>query len=434
MERAPRKLKILMMLYFLSGLIWISGWTCHLVAHGPQGDFFDFYSTGFSVRDGYSPYDNNMAKDIRTWDYSSFANSGFLLPPLTARLFVPFTYFRYARAKLIWTLLIFSCIVASIAAATYVVWLDIFLFPMFAVLGTAFWFYPTVSQIEAANIDGITFFVITMGFFLACRFKENWAHCALGACLAVATFLKLDTLLFMPGIFLTRWRPTLVGFLLGVAVLFGSSLALDGISVNQDYFMHRLGRIFQSEELGSENQSLSSREIQIYSRAWPDSINTIDGVIYDDSGLMDQNSNGSGTREMASRLHISRLLIMIFTPLLLWALTFFFARGTSPDFLDPTLTFYYFGILITLFCAPFTWMIRLFWVIALLPWVLKNMLSLSDKRLKFYFTICVICIEMIGIPVPYFYGSGIYYPLFLFLLTAFIWKILTSSGSKRWPA
>jgi hypothetical protein len=397
---------------FLSGLIWISAIAWDRVSHDLQRDFDVFYCAGLSVQEGLSPYDNNMDKDPRSWDGNPYSNSGFLFPPLTARLFVPLSYFSYPVAKALWTALTLACLASALIMLTLLLWPKAGLSGQLFVLGVAFWYFPTLYQVQNENIDSQVFFVVSAGFALAYHYRRAWAQAALGACLAFAVLLKLDTLLFMPGVFMLRWRPVLAGFLAGASLLMAGSLALDGAAANQDYLFHRLGRIFRTENLGSPEQKIDAEKIAKISPGYP-GVYLKDGNSYS-IGLSRFLGSASGTGVLASHSPGHRLLVMLLTPLLLWALAYGFSRGLGSQ--DRTLAFFFFGLLITLFCAPFTWVQRMFWVLPILPWLLKNLREGQANGMRWPYLFCALCIGMIGLPIPAAKGMGFYYCLPTLLL------------------
>ena len=406
-------LRWLALLLFVTGTAWISACSWREITRDLQQDFDVFYSAGLSVREGLSPYDNNMDKDLRTWDGNNYTVSGFLFPPLTARLFVPLSTLSYGAAKALWTLCTVLSIALSLALVTRLVWPQGGWAGLAGVLGVAFWYFPTLFQVQNENIDAETFLVLSLGFALAYRHRAAWAHAAFGACLALAVVLKLDTLLMLPGIFLLRWRPAAAGFLLGGCLLAAGSLAVDGAAANQDYFFRHLGRIFHSENQGAADQQLSPQKLAQASPGYPD-IQIKDGVSYT-IGLQSFLGSASGTGLLASHSHGHRMLVMVLTPLLLWGLVY--AAVGAGGGLDPTLAFYLFGLLITLFCAPFTWTQRMFWVLPLLPWLLWR-LDRGAGEDRAWLLGCAVCLALIGLPMPVLKGIGFYYCLPTLVLIA----------------
>jgi hypothetical protein len=412
-----QSLRWLALLLFVSGSLWVTAFSVRQITGGLQRDFDVFYSAGLSVREGYSPYSNNMDKDFRTWDGNNYTVSGFLFPPLAARFFVPLSFLSYGDAKAAWTWLTVLAIGLALALACRQVWPQGGWTGLGAVLGVAFWYFPTLYQIRNENIDAQTFLVLTAGFALAYRYRRAWAHAAFGACLALAVVLKLDTLLMLPGIFLLRWRPALAGFVLGGCLLGAGSLWVDGAAVNQDYFFNHLGRIFHSENRGAQDQEISPAKLAQVSPGYP-GIQTKDGVPYT-LGPTEWLGSASGTGLLANHSHGHRMLVMVLTPLLLWGLAY------GADGLDPTLAFYLFGLLITLFCAPFTWALRMFWVLPLLPWALRG-LSDGVRAQRWALWGCLLCVAVIGLPVPAVKGLGFYYCLttlaLIGLLARAVWR------------
>jgi hypothetical protein len=425
-----RSLRWLALLLFVSGSAWIAAFSYHQIKDDLQRDFDVFYCAGLSVQKGYSPYDNNMDRDFRTWDGNNFTVSGFLFPPLAARCFVPFSYLGYADAKALWTLVTVLSIALALGLVTRLVWPQGGWTGLGAVLGVAFWYFPTLFQVHSGNIDAETFLVITAGFALAYRYRSAWAHAAFGACLAAAVVLKLDTLLVMPGIFLLRWRPALAGFVLGGCLLGAGSLALDGAAANQDYFCNHLGRIFNTENRGSTDQEISPAKLAQVSPGYPE-IRIKDGVDYT-IGLRPFLASASGTGVLASHSHGHRLLVMALTPLLLWGLAY--AACAAGGGLDPALAFYFFGLLITLFCAPFTWTHRMFWVLPLLPWVLRELGGPAapwPRRRRLLG--CLFCLGMVGLPMPVLKNLGFYYCLPTLVLILLLAGLARGTDTKALP-
>ncbi|HTB33707.1 MAG TPA: glycosyltransferase family 87 protein [bacterium] len=424
-----QSLRWLALLLFVSGALWVAAFSVRQIQGDLQQDFDVFYCAGLSVHEGYSPYDNNMDKDFRTWDGNNYTVSGFLFPPLTARLFVPFSFLSYGDAKAAWTWLTVLCIGLALALVTRLVWPQGGWTGLGAVLGVAFWYFPTLFQLHNENIDAQTFLVLAAGFALAYRHRSAWGHAAFGACLALAVVLKLDTLLMLPGVFLLRWRPAIAGFVLGGCLLGAGSLLVDGAAVNQDYFFNHLGRIFQSENRAGADQEISLEKLDQVSPGYP-AIQVKDGVNYT-IGMQQWLGSASGTGLLASHSHGHRLLVMVLTPLLLWGLAYLACAGGG---LDPTLAFYLFGLLITLFCAPFTWTQRMFWVLPLLPWLLRGLAAGAGAwsgRPALWAGL--LCLAVIGLPVPVVRGLGFYYCLptlvLILLLARLAWRPATAPAS-----
>lgn len=352
-----------------------------------QMDFSAFYTAGEALNAGLSPYENHIDRvsprrggAVPLWDgVDRYRHSRFLYPPLVATLFRPVALLPYRAAKVAWMLLNLAALALALCLAMRLAgvrWRDS---AAWATWLGALCFHPLLTYLERGQIDSIILLLLTLGIVLiVTRRREALA----GGLFALATLLKLHTVLVLPFLVVRRrWRP-LAGYAAGGFLILLASLILDGPAMLWQYATVEFPRISTFGEGGTQEMLLDPTVLAPYQ---PGAGLTVkDGQVYSreyfsfvSNASLGRTGFGLWLRESlaAAGVHGAQSVaaLVVFAGFfgvvasLQW-------RGVIPASTDPGHRFLYWQLVlvIVLLSAPLTWVMNTVWLLPLLPFVLRR--------------------------------------------------------------
>jgi hypothetical protein len=375
-----RPLRWLLIVFVALALVRLVAFVVAFGEESLQMDFAAFYTAGEALNAGLDPYRSHIMRSPPIWDgVDLFRHSRFLYPPLVATLFQPVALLPYHLAKLLWmilsllalaTSLILAMRVAGVASdntAAWAVWLVVLIY------------HPLLTFLERGQIDSITMLLITVGIvWLTQRRREG----AAGLLLALATLLKLHTVLLIPFLLLRRrWR-ALAGYAAGGLLLLLLSLVLNGPQMLVQYATVEFPRISKFGEWGTDEMRVDPDRVAALQPG--DGLTTKDGRVYSREYFAFVSNASLGRTQIGYRLQErlaaagvgspqSVAALLAFAPLLA-LVGLCHALNGFVDLSRPESDFLYWQLVlvIVLLSAPLTWVMNTIWLLALLPLTLRR--------------------------------------------------------------
>lgn len=348
-------------------------------------DFAAFYTAGEALNAGLDPYQSHIMRSPPIWDgVDLFQHSRFLYPPLVATLFQPVAWLPYHLAKVLWMLLSLLALAASLVFAMRVAGVALDDTVAWATWLIVLVYHPLLTFLERGQIDSITMLLITVGIvWLSQRRREG----AAGLLLALATLLKLHTVLMLPFLLLRRrWR-ALAGYAAGGIVLLLLSLLLNGPAMLLQYATVEFPRISRFGEWGTDDMRVDPDRVAALQPG--PGLTTKDGRVYSHEVFAFVSNASLGRTQAGYRLQerlaaagvgspqsVAALLAFV---LLLASVGLCHALDGFVDLSRPEFGFLYWQLVlvIVLLSAPLTWVMNTIWLLALLPVVLRRLTSRS---------------------------------------------------------
>jgi hypothetical protein len=371
----PRALKVLLIVLSVLALLRVIGFVRAFGDESLQMDFAAFYTAGEALNARLSPYESHILRSPPIWDgVDRFQHSRFLYPPLVATLFRPVAYLSYHTAKIAWMALSLVALVASLGLAMRSTGIGLSETAAWATWLVAFSFHPLLTFLERGQIDSLTLLLLTGGIALLCtRRREGLA----GFLIALATLLKLHTVLLLPFLVLRkRWR-ALIGYAVGGVLLLTLSLILDGPALLVRYATVEFPRISHFGEGGTPEMLVDPAALAALQPG--EGLTAKDGRVYQlESFSFVSNATLGRTRtgrSLQALLVISGIpsaqsvTALVFFSALFGAVVLLQRRAGLADGSSPQRDFLYWqlGLVIVLLSAPLTWVMNAIWLLTLVP-------------------------------------------------------------------
>lgn len=371
-----------------------------------QMDFAAFYTAGEAREAGLSPYVNHMDQDDPIWDgVSVLRHSRFLYPPITARFFQPLSWMSYSWAKGFWIVLSLVCLGSGLFLFMKSLFPMPSIFVMLIVWGGALWFHPVLTLLERGQVDGVTFLLLAVCFVLSQKSDSGqiWS----GVSLALATFLKLHCVYFMPFLVLRRKWFAIAGF--GACFLFGmvTSVIIDGYELNRSYVAEHLPRIARYGEGGTPEQMMPRFVLAPHIENLQTGFAVMDGIRYKQTALdfvasatlvdffMGPVQEGGGSD---SSWISGGMFVLMFLGVLGMRLGDNWNSSQSMRIQD--WAYWLLGIVIVLLCAPTTWVMNVVWMLPMFG-VIGVLIVNSAKNLRWPLYLAVVGLFFTGVPDHY---------------------------------
>lgn len=323
-------------------------------------DFAAYYMAGKALNAGLDPYRNQVDGPGRAllWDgVARYRHSRFLYPPLVGHMFRPLALLPFPTAKAVW---------AALQLAALGVALGLFARtaqqPVLPALLLALASYPLLLHLERGQIDLLTLALLGGALRLLLPRPSRWRPWGAGACVALATLLKLSCLLVVPFLALRRRWHAVAGW----AVTCLALVALDGVldrRLTVQYYTAELPRILRFGEEGPADALLPEALRRSLEASVARGHVQVAGEVYQLTALPFA-FNASLTRELAGRSCQGGfwLPVAVFAALLAlaWALA---GRAflASPGPLGE-MAFFLVACTVTLLASPLTWAMNAVWL------------------------------------------------------------------------
>jgi hypothetical protein len=382
LNRAP-PVNILMLALTSFALIRLLGFLVAFGERSLQVDFAAFYTAGEAASAGVSPYVNHYAMSPPIWDgVARYKHSRFLYPPLVATFFQSLAFLPYHAAKYVWMVANVVGVFAALYLARRVsavgapggvyAWLPVLL-PLLV-------FHPLLTLLERGQVDGVSLILLTSAIFLISTGKRQRAA---GVLIAVASILKLHTVLLLPILLLRRQWRVLGGYAAGASCIVALSLLVCGPSMLMQYATVEFPRISTFAENGTADMLADA---SVLAAMRPDTALTVkDGRTYSltrfpfvDNASLVRTELGDLVRRCFSSLglpaSISAVSLLVFTGFF-GLLAVLERRAPSVRSLGPRDEFLYwqFALVVILLSAPLTWVMNTSWLVTLLPFAVSGL-------------------------------------------------------------
>ncbi|MEI6515274.1 MAG: glycosyltransferase family 87 protein [bacterium] len=348
-----------------------------------QMDFCAFYTAGEASRAGLSPYINHFSHTPPVWDgVGVFQHSRFLYPPLVAVLFHPLALLPYHVAKYFWMLANLLAVFASLCVAIRVSAPTLRNHYSWGMILFLLMFSPLLILLERGQIDGISLVLVTTSIALIATGKRPGVS---GVLIALATLLKLHTILLLPFLVLRgKWR-VIAGFVIGTLFILMLSVMLCGRSALVRYAKVEFPRISAFGEGGTRDMRADNSVIS--SLRPVSSLVTKEGRTYQlehfkfvINASVARTRIGQWTRDSLSKLGLpssmSIVSLLIFggffslAVLFQWRMRFSVCLKPETEFL-----YWQLALVIVLLSAPLTWVMNTIWLVALIPFVVNKLME-----------------------------------------------------------
>lgn len=217
-----------------------------LIYHHYQIDFSAYYSAAKVLVQGGNPYLDSFTGS----DGVQFVHSQFLQPPLVAAIFWPFSLLPYQIAKTLWFLVQIPLIAGILffSAASPTSQRKIIYQMSMLVAANFIFFWPLYTLFERGQTDLVVLFWICLGYYL----WKRGHPAATGFVILIAGLFKLPAAFLLIVPIATRGVKPVIGASLAFALILGTSLLINGVEINRQYFIEYLPEIIQSGTITTE--------------------------------------------------------------------------------------------------------------------------------------------------------------------------------------
>lgn len=357
-----------------------------------QMDFTAYYTAGKVMNLGLNPYKNYITQDWLLWDgVAQFNHSRFLYPPIAGNFFQPIAKLPYETAKHIWNYLNLFFILAAIF-----LWISIFNFRKNLIIILCCYilslnFFPVYTLLERGQIDGLTFFLISLSVFFSYKKRNSILS---GLSIVFASFFKFYSLILVPFLLIKRKYKTALSVISFFAVFMIIMYFTNGTKQVNDYIFNEAPRISQFGESGTDDMRPESWILKNYFRISRYSISMIEGRTYVSESISFF-SNASLVRLIA----LGQTVIGLNIAASIWSVLFFipafyflYRRRKVYSSVQQWILI----LLLILIFSPFTWVMNLIWLIPVFLLLIQLIKEKRYKNLSFIF----IAIGMLIIFVP----------------------------------
>lgn len=374
-----RPIRWLLIALVALALLRLAGFVVAFGRESLQMDFSAFYTAGEALNAGLDPYDNHIMRSPPIWDgVDLFRHSRFLYPPLVATLFRPVARLPYAVAKVAWMTVSLLALAGSLVLVMRIAGVRPTGNVALATWLVALIFHPLLTFLERGQIDTITMLLISGGLALMVTRRRD----ALGGLLiALATLLKLHTVLVIPFLVLRkRWR-VLAGYAAGGVLLLVLSLVLNGPAMLVQYATVELPRISQFGEWGTDEMRVDPARVEALQPG--EGLTFKDGAIYSREyfGFVSNASVGrtrvgiwlQGVLSNAGFDSAQSVAALVVYAWFLGGVALLHWQAALVDLSEPIPASLYWQLVlvIVLLSAPLTWVMNTVWLLALVPFAAR---------------------------------------------------------------
>ncbi len=323
-------------------------------------DLAAYYTAGKAMNAGLDPYRNQVVGEGGTalWDgVALYRHSRFLYPPLVGHIFRPLALLPFPTAKAVWAALELAALLAALslfARAAHQKLLPALLFALAS--------HPLLLHLERGQIDLVTLALLGGALWLLVSRPTRWRQWSAGACVALATLLKLPCLLVVPFLALRRRWHAVAGWAATVLVL----VALDGVldrRLTAQYYSAELPRILRFGEKGPADALLPEAVRRPLEASLASGRVEVAGAVYQLRGIVFP-YNASLARELAERFcqQCAWLPLAVFAALLGLARAvagrgLLAAQGSTSE-----MAYFLAACLVALLASPLTWAMNTVWL------------------------------------------------------------------------
>jgi hypothetical protein len=297
----------------------------------------------------------------------------------------PLAVLPYRLSKVLWSAISLTCIIVAVVLSARHLGLPTLHTAL--LIGIVGLFHPVLTEIERGQIDGIVLLFVTGAVIALDRQRRGFALLA-GGFLACATLLKLQSLLFIPFLFIRRKWHAVLGFLAMAAVLVATSLLVNGSQQMGIYLFEELPRIAQHGEGGDNTMKLNSPAIDSMRAATSADSVIKDGHVYTRE-LFAFRTNASlvrvadfvlykaGMRNISVTMTSAVVLMSLIAILWLYNPGFLFAESlpSASDFL-----YWQIVLVVILMAGPMTWSMNLVWLVVTIVVAVNGVTRLGSGR------------------------------------------------------
>jgi len=388
----PRSVKLLLYVLVTVALLRVVGFVVAFGEGSLQMDFSAFYTAGEALNAGLSPYRNHITATPPLWDgVDRYQHSRFLYPPLVATLFQPVALMDYHVAKHLWMIVSLVALCASLTLALRLTGTGARGATAITTALVVLVFHPLLTFLERGQIDSITLLFVTLGIVLMCLKKRSGVA---GILIAMATLLKLHTLLIVPFLVLRKQWRVLAGYAAGGVLILVFSVLFCGPQALQQYITVEFPRIAKFGEGGTEDmrvdpaivaslepgEGLTVKDGRVYPRTYFTFVANASlirlPVIRRLRSLLF--SVGFPSPQTAASLIVFGVFFGVLA-LLQWGGALAPSGSPQQEFL-----YWQLILIIIMLSAPLTWVMNTVWLLTLLPFTINGLCASqpSAKRIS----------------------------------------------------
>lgn len=370
------------------GALRLGGELHRFAVESLQADFAAYYTAGESVREGLSPYDNNVDHHPPVWDgIAVYRHSRFLYPPLIAWFFVPLTAVPYAAAKVAWMLISLASVLFAVVMSARGLGVGGSIPGMaFVACGTVL-FFPLAVLLERGQIDGITLALLAGGALAHSSRRPR--HLLGGTLFACAAFIKPHLFILAPLLLYRRDVRGFAGFGLAMLLLLGVSIAVHGMDPLTRYAVNEAPRIAVMGEEGIETDRTPPSLFRDVNVGVPQGFAIKDGRLYRRS-TVEFAPNATLVRLVAAiprQLHVPMSLAVVSALLTIAGLVLYCRRFADSLLATPgtdtasEFIFWLGACIVIMLCGPLTWTMNLVWLLPVTA-VLVRMITVRGTEVR----------------------------------------------------
>ncbi len=334
-----------------------------------QMDFSAYYTAGRDFLLGNDVYKNNILTPLSNWDgVSRYEHSRYIYFPVFSLVFVPFSLFPYRIAKIIWTVLSFFSLIASLflilrhLSPTQSRKKNALIFSMLFMTI----FYPVKTVLERGQVEPFLLLLIVVSLILINKQENSFIG---GAVFSVAALMKFQLFVFLPFFILVGKKNAVAGMFAGILFINLIALIMFGREDMEKYYLKELPRIVQYGESGTDAMLLNNLEFQNRLQELDHGISLKDEKYYKTSNIM-LYSNASLTKAISKRISISSVYILLFFCTIFFSIiTYFkFKKQQLSKLMKNKNKYWEFWLGILLFAvsvSPISWTMSLVWLLPL---------------------------------------------------------------------
>ncbi len=368
-------------------------------ANSLQADFSAYYTAGESFRYGQDIYRNNVLEQPSTWDgIARYSHSRFLYFPLIAVLFAPLSLIGYSAAKLVWMVMSFGAIIASLMVAGYHFRKMFSAGKYLLFLSAALLYYPLRTVLERGQTDPFLLFFIVLAISLM---RDPQRTVRAGLLLSLVVLVKPQFLLLVPFLVLLRRARVVTAIFGGLFLANIVAVAVFGYGGMATYYTKELPRILEHGEAGTDDMLL--RDVAFWSRLeeFSAGFSEKDGREYEVTTIA-LYSNASVARALGKRLPLDTATVAFLFSLPVFLTMAYFQRRRPPTVLEEDEAAYWFfwlgTVLFILMAAPLSWSMA---TVCLLPLFLLFLLEWRQGKIDVAEMLAIAAFVSIAFPDSY---------------------------------
>ncbi len=334
-----------------------------------QMDFSAYYTAGRDFLLGNDIYKNNILSPLSNWDgVSRYEHSRYIYFPVFSLVFVPFSLFPYRIAKIIWTVLSFFSLIASLflilrhLSPTQSRKKNALIFSMLFMTI----FYPVKTVLERGQVEPFLLLLIVVSLILINKQENSFIG---GAVFSVAALMKFQLFVFLPFFILVGKKNAVAGMFAGILFINLIALIMLGREDMEKYYLKELPRIVQYGESGTVEMLLKDQKFENRLKELHYGISAKDGRYYKTSGIQ-LYSNASLTKAVSKRIPLSSNYVLLFfcTVVFFIAGYFQFKKQHLLKLMKNKNKYWEFWLGMLLFAvsvSPISWTMSLVWLLPL---------------------------------------------------------------------